>query len=243
LALDEATKLGYAEPDSTADISGRDAAEKLTILAHLSGCVDLAVSDLTTCGLDTLLPVDVSAARALGGVLKPVALASFDPVNPGAWVGPALVDLAHPFARLTGVANAIEFAGATGEAVTFAGPGAGPRITAATILDDVVEALTGGRQRATTPRVTGITPAVSLRQPPAGCWYVRVSGAGLSASDLAGCLAAHGVPAPSLTDGDRAVAGRTGEAPWPAVCDAMERLTANGHEAIALPVIEQPRDS
>jgi homoserine dehydrogenase len=242
-ALDEATKLGYAEPDSTADISGRDASEKLTILAHLSGCFDLAVSDLTTCGLDTLLPVDVSAARALGGVLKPVALASFDPVNPGAWVGPALVDLAHPFARLTGVANAIEFAGATGEAVTFAGPGAGPRITAATILDDVVEALTGGRQRATTPRVTGITPAVSLRQPPAGCWYVRVSGAGLSASDLAGCLAAHGVPAPSLTDGDRAVAGRTGEAPWPAVCDAMERLTANGHEAIALPVIEQPRDS
>jgi homoserine dehydrogenase len=242
-ALVAATELGYAEPDSAADISGRDASEKLTILAHLSGCFDLAVSDLTTRGLDTLLPVDVSAARALGGILKPIALASFDPVNPGAWVGPALVDVAHPFARLTGVANAIEFAGGTGDAVTFAGPGAGPRITAATILDDVVEALTGGRPQATSPRVTGITPAASLRRPPAGCWYVRVSGAGLSTTDLADCLAARAVPAPSLIDGDRAVAARTGEATWPAVCDAIERLRANGREAIALPVLERPCDS
>ena len=40
-ALAEAVDRGYAEPDSAADVSGRDAAEKLTILAHLSGCRDL----------------------------------------------------------------------------------------------------------------------------------------------------------------------------------------------------------
>jgi homoserine dehydrogenase len=49
-ALTEAIDRGYAEPDSAADVSGRDAAEKLTILAHLSGCRDLKVSDLTTMG-------------------------------------------------------------------------------------------------------------------------------------------------------------------------------------------------
>jgi hypothetical protein len=40
-------------------------------------------------------PVDFAAARALGGVIKPIAAASFDPDRPGAWVGPALVDDRH----------------------------------------------------------------------------------------------------------------------------------------------------
>jgi homoserine dehydrogenase len=39
-ALAEATRRGYAEPDSSADVGGRDAAEKLTILLHLAGCRD-----------------------------------------------------------------------------------------------------------------------------------------------------------------------------------------------------------
>lgn len=238
-ALDEAIARGYAEPDSAADISGRDAAEKLTILLHLSGCFDLAVADLTTLGLDRITASDVSGARALCGVIKPTALASLDPANPGAWVGPALVDRAHPFARLSGVANAIEFAGAVGDPVTFAGPGAGPRTTAATILDDVVEALTGGERLTPAPWQVRSVPAAALRRPPDGAWYVRVAGAGPSARDLAECLASHHVPALRLIECEGALAARTARAPWRAVSDAIETLRDAKSDVIALPVIER----
>jgi len=174
-ALKEAVRLGYAEPDSSADVGGRDAAEKLTILLHLAGCASVAVADLTTRGIDTITPADISGAHALGGVIKPVALAWLDPEDPGAWVGPAFVPRAHPFAALDGVQNALEFAGSIGDPVTFTGPGAGPRVTAATILDDLVEALAGGRA-ASLPVVapSESLPASAFRQPPKGLRYAGV---------------------------------------------------------------------
>ena len=140
-ALDRAIERGYAEPDSSADISGRDAAEKLTIVLHLAGFPGLTVGDLTTCGLDALDSADIEAAAGLRCGVKPIAIASLDAANPGAWVGPALIDRAHPFASLTGVGNAIEFSADGVDPITFAGPGAGPRETAGTILDDIVEAV------------------------------------------------------------------------------------------------------
>jgi homoserine dehydrogenase len=102
-ALQEATRLGYAEPDSSADVGGRDAAEKLTILLRLSGVSNLAVSDLTTIGIDRLTPPDFAAARRLGGVLKPLVIASLEQGKEGAWVGPALVDRSHSAASTSGV--------------------------------------------------------------------------------------------------------------------------------------------
>ena len=111
-ALEVAIARGYAEPDSRADISGRDAAEKLAILLHLAGCAGVEPADFTRVGIDAITTADVIGARALDGVLKPVVLASLDPSHPGAWVGPALVDRSHPCAASAGVANFVELAGA-----------------------------------------------------------------------------------------------------------------------------------
>ncbi|HEY6356743.1 MAG TPA: hypothetical protein VIX35_00780, partial [Vicinamibacterales bacterium] len=70
-ALAEAIERGYAEPDSSADLSGRDAAEKLTILLRLAGVARVRVEQLTTRGIDGLTPEDFAAARCLGGTVKP----------------------------------------------------------------------------------------------------------------------------------------------------------------------------
>lgn len=242
-ALDEAVVRGYAEPDSRADISGRDAAEKLTILLHLAGCREVTTADLTTVGIDALTAADFAGALELGGVIKPVVIASLDPRTAGAWVGPALVDRAHPFSSSNGVANFVELAGATGMPVTFSGSGAGPDVTAATILDDVVETLTTGAARGapacTGPRAAG---GDALRQPPASAWYLRLGGAeDISTDDAAELLAVYRLPARRLVRRGDTLFARTTTASWATVRSVVETLTAIGAYVLALPVLDGGR--
>ena len=235
-ALVEACARGYAEPDSRADITGRDAAEKLTILLRLAGVPGIATSDITTVGIDVLRPIDFRAARELDGVLKPIALACFERGRAGAWVGPALVDNAHPAARSSGVLNFVEFAGASALPVTFAGPGAGPDITAATILDDVIEVATIGRPESSRPpRAVAIG---DLTVPPLGSWYLRIAGSGLAIHEAADACAAHGVPAVRVSDVGDAIAVRTVPVPWSRLTPFVEVLRTIGADVLALPVID-----
>ena len=213
-ALAEAVTRGYAEPDSSADTSGRDAAEKLTILLHLAGCTDVAVADLSCAGLAAIEPEDLLAADRLGGVLKPVALASLDRRAPGAWVGPVFVPRAHPFATLSGVDNALSITVRDGHTVRFAGPGAGPDVTAITIIDDIVEAVSAREPAAEFGRAESraISPAL-LREPPSGEWFLR------------------------LSDGDARDVRITRPLSWTAICDVLRAAAAAGKSAFAAPVL------
>lgn len=235
-ALVEACTRGYAEPDSRADISGRDAAEKLTILLRLAGVQGIATSDITTTGIDVLTPEDYRAAGDLGGVLKPIALASFEPGRAGAWVGPALVDHVHAAARSGGVLNFVEFAGASALPVTFWGPGAGPDVTAATILDDVIEVATTGRPEPIRPPRT-VTHA-DLTSPPFGSWYLRATGSGLDIHEAADACAAHGVPAVRVSCSADTFAVRTVPVLWSRLIPLLEVLRAIGADVLALPVVD-----
>jgi hypothetical protein len=240
-ALEEAKTLGYAEPDSSADLSGRDAAEKLTILLHLAGCRTLRASDLTACPVEAISTADVLGARAIGGVIKPAALASLHPANPGAWVGPVVFDAAHPFAALSGVQNAIEFAGASGDPVTFAGPGAGPRVTAGTILDDVAEILAAPAPAIAAAVRREPVPAETLRQPYRSAWFFRAIGPTVSAADLATAFTARQLPVPAIVECGRAWIARTGEARWSVVADVIAHLRSQGADALALPIVPKGR--
>ena len=244
--LAEAVARGYAEPDSSADISGRDAAEKLTIIAHLAGCRGLTAGDLTRLGLDALTPADYRAARAIGGVIKPVATASFDPGAPGAWVGPALVDSTHPAAASRGVFNFIELrrapaaGGASGDEipVTFAGPGAGPDVTAATIVDDVAEVLSA-RYRAAEIAPAGFTiRPEALRQPAPGPWFVRLRQAACALEHVIEHFAVERVPAIRIERFGDVIAVRTASTSWSAVHGVAQTLEAVGGDVLVLPVIE-----
>jgi homoserine dehydrogenase len=213
-ALMEAGRRGYAEPDSSADTSGRDAAEKLTILLHHAGCEDVRVADLTRQAIDGLTPDDLAAARRLGGVIKPVAVAVLNPEAPGAYVGPAFVADGHPFASLSGVDNALSLTLRPGHSVVFAGPGAGPSVTAATIVDDIVEAVSVAAASRELGRVPGRRiPPDALRAPAHGAWFLRIG------------------------DGPDRRVQITRPAPWSSIQAAVESARALGRPACAFPVI------
>jgi homoserine dehydrogenase len=137
-ALVQAQALGYAEPDASFDVSGRDALDKLILL--LRECagvlIDRRAVDVT--GIERLTRDDLLAARAAGGTIKPLAHAEIgETVH--AWVGPAFVPLTHPLATVDGALNGIRLSSRYVPDLFFSGPGAGPDITAATLLDDTVE--------------------------------------------------------------------------------------------------------
>ena len=235
-ALAEARALGYAEADAHADISGRDAAEKLTILLRLAGASGITPSTITTIGIDALDSRDFNAARDLGAVIKPIALASFEEGGAGAYVGPALVDCAHAAARTSGVFNFVEVAGASTLPVTFSGPGAGPEVTAATILDDVIEVVTSGVPEPI--RLPRPVASADLATPPSGRWYIRVQAEGVRVDEVAELCVAHGVAAERLVQRDDVIAARTVPAPWSRAGALVEVFRAIGAAALVLPVID-----
>ena len=110
--LAEATELGYAEADPTADVDGHDAASKAAILASLAFHSRVSSEDVHTEGIRNITTQDIEAARAAGCTIKLLALC--DRVTqadgtPGvsARVYPALVPLSHPLASVSESYNAI----------------------------------------------------------------------------------------------------------------------------------------
>ena len=240
-ALSEAVARGYAEADSSADTSGRDAAEKLTVLLQLAG-FDVRTSDIPRLPLGILSPELMTGAKRLGGVIKPLAIAELDGPWRGAWIGPAFVPDVHPFARLHGVANALQVTNLNGETLTFSGPGAGPHTTALTILDDVCELATarGNPQAAIEWRARNSSTSAELSTPPAGAWFMHVAlPRGSDTRTIATCLAAFDVPPLQMCAHAGAAIARTVPASWNAVQAAARALRASGGEVTVLPVIDE----
>jgi aspartokinase/homoserine dehydrogenase 1 len=160
-ALRDAMGRGYTEPDPRDDLSGQDVARKAVILARLIGwkgaLEEVAVESLVPSSLRDV-PLDeflarltemdaawrqrVEDAQARGSVLRYRA-----DVSPReARVGIAEVGLASSFASLTGTDNQFVFTTKRyrERPLVITGPGAGPEVTAAGVLNDVL-ALAGAR--------------------------------------------------------------------------------------------------
>ena len=201
-ALADAQRLGYAEPDPSMDISGADAAEKLAILVRLFGRLLVDPGALPLDGIASVEPADMAAAAAFDGAIRPVAHASWQGRAIEAFVGPAFLAGAHPLARVSGVTNGIVIAPLPrrfgGQGVQcFIGPGAGPDVTAATLLDDVAELMTERRVRPPSPEPSQAAASVTR---PDSAWFVRLDGAarpstGLRAgeSEVADLLGSYGI--------------------------------------------------
>lgn len=188
-ALGEAQRRGYAEPDPSMDVSGGDAAEKLAVLIRQFGGLIVPPRRIPRTGIDVVEPQDLDAARECGGVVRPVASAAWSDARVRAFVAPAFVPHDHPLAPVAGSTNAVLLSGPSGTQC-YSGPGAGPDVTAATLLDDVAEVVTEGRVRPPSP--IAATAAVTC-DPPATSWFVRVSDARAEAAAIADLLAAYGV--------------------------------------------------
>ncbi len=73
-SLEEAQALGYAEADPTADVEGFDAAAKAAILASLAFHTPVTAADVHREGITEVTAADIGSARALGRVVKLLAI-------------------------------------------------------------------------------------------------------------------------------------------------------------------------
>ena len=139
-ALAEAQRLGYAEPDPTADVSGGDAAAKAAILAGLAFGTWVSPDRVHTEGIEAITATDIRFADQLGFVIRLLAVAESTPDGVSARVHPAMLPIGHPLAAVRGPTNAIFIQGPSVGELLFSGPGAGGEPTATAVLGDVIDA-------------------------------------------------------------------------------------------------------
>ena len=139
-ALDEATRLGYAEADPSADVDGYDASSKAAILASLAFHTRVTAADVHCEGIRDVSAADIAAARRLGCVIKLLAICerTADPESVSARVYPAMIPAAHPLAAVDGAFNAVFVEAEAAGQLMFYGQGAGGAPTASAVLGDLV---------------------------------------------------------------------------------------------------------
>jgi len=136
--LAEAQALGYAEADPTADVEGFDAAAKAAILAELAFHTRVTADDVHREGMSSVTASDIEAARAMGFVIKLLAVA--ERVDDGVIVRvhPTMVPRTHPLASVREAFNAVFIEADAAGQMMFYGRGAGGAPTASAVLGDVV---------------------------------------------------------------------------------------------------------
>ena len=140
-ALAEAQRLGYAEPDPTADVDGHDAAAKAAIIATIAFGARVSVDDVYREGIRGVTADDIASAGVLGYVVKLLAVAEEQEGGVAVRVHPAMIPLSHPLASVRGSFNAVFIEGdAVGE-LMLSGRGAGGGPTASAVLGDLVDAV------------------------------------------------------------------------------------------------------
>jgi len=143
-ALADASALGYAEADPSADVEGYDAAAKAAILASIAFHTRVTADDVYREGITKVSPADFESARALGCTIKLLAIC--ERINDNgqqrvsARVYPALVPLEHPLATVNGAFNAVVVEAEAAGRLMFYGQGAGGNPTASAVMGDVVMA-------------------------------------------------------------------------------------------------------
>jgi homoserine dehydrogenase len=152
-ALEEASRLGYAEADPTADVDGYDAASKAAILASLAFHTRVTAADVYREGISAVTAADIAAARTLGRTIKLLAIcernAEDNRESVTVRVHPAMIPRGHPLASVGGAFNAVFVEADAAGQLMFYGQGAGGAPTASAVLGDLVAVarnrLAGGR--------------------------------------------------------------------------------------------------
>jgi homoserine dehydrogenase len=187
-ALDEATGLGYAEADPSADLEGYDAAAKAAILAGLAFHTRVTIDDVHREGISDVTAADVASARAMGCTVKLLAIAerAATSASIGVRVHPAMIPRGHPLAAVREAYNAVFVEADAAGQLMFYGRGAGGAPTASAVLGDLVAV---ARNRLAGRRGAGESAYADLRIAPMGETVTRYHVA-LDVSDKAGVLAA-----------------------------------------------------
>jgi homoserine dehydrogenase len=210
-ALEEATELGYAEPDPTADVEGFDAAAKAAILASLAFHTRVTAADVYREGITEVTAADVASAKAMGCTIKLLCIADRNGDSVAVRVYPAMIPRTHPLAGVGDAFNAVFVEASAAGQLMFYGRGAGGAPTASAVLGDLVAV---ARNRLAGVRAASESAYAHLRVRPIGDVLTRyhvsldvADRAGVLAA-VAGVFAAHGVSIATVHQsgrGDQAV--------------------------------------
>ena len=184
-ALEEATVLGYAEPDPTADVEGFDAAAKAAILASLAFHTRVRAGDVHREGITEVTAADIASAKAMGCTIKLLCLAERDGDAVSVRVHPAMIPRSHPLAGVGDAFNAVFVEARAAGQLMFYGRGAGGAPTASAVLGDLVAV---ARHRLSGSRAAAESVYADLRIRPMGEAATRYH-VSLDVADRAGVLA------------------------------------------------------
>jgi homoserine dehydrogenase len=133
-ALREAQEAGYAEADPAFDVDGRDAAQKLSILASLAWNAWRGEDAVSRRGIRGLQVAE-------GRIVRLVAEATEERLS----VGPAELEGDDPLTRTAGIENVLEIEVRAAGTFRVSGPGAGGRVTAGAVYADLARLVAGER--------------------------------------------------------------------------------------------------
>ncbi len=140
-ALAEAQREGYAEADPSEDVSGKDAAAKMAILARLAFGTPVRLDQVPYEGIEQLQADDLQYARELGLGLKLIGTAERRDGGLSVRVHPAFLYAGHPLASVHGPFNAVTVESPAITEITMSGPGAGGLQTASAVLGDLISVM------------------------------------------------------------------------------------------------------
>jgi len=132
-ALAAAQAAGYAEADPSLDVDGRDAAQKLALLAWVAWGRWRSEGEVRRAGI-------VGRSVAPGEVVRLVAEATPDELS----VGPVALNPGSALAELRGIECLLEIELDGAESITIRGPGAGP-VSAGAVYADLARLVRGER--------------------------------------------------------------------------------------------------
>lgn len=169
-ALIEARRRGFAESDPTNDVEGVDTALKTAILCGTAFGATIPPDRIPRKGVTKVTTADLAAVRRWGYAIRLIARAELDDSGDiRASVGPELIPLGAPAARVRDEENVLIVHGQSSGDLIFQGRGAGGGPTASALLSDVLDA--AARPDAPAPRWRTANPA------PAGpaARYLRIT--------------------------------------------------------------------
>lgn len=196
LTLADRVRLGTS---SAYDGDGQDAADTLILLSALFGWGATDRTALEIGSIDAIEAADLRMARALGGVIRPVAFAERTPLGMEAFVGPACIPTRHPLASVNSGQGGVELHRRSGGPLFFSGPSADAETTAAALVDGALRAFCfRARPSVEQPAHKTIVSA------PVTSWLVRAAFPGVApaASALRDLVSVSGLTVEHVSDID-----------------------------------------
>jgi len=143
VVLKEAQKLGFAESNPIADLSGNDAGDKIRILSSLAFNKTISKNKILLSGIQNINLNDIFHAKKLGYKIKLLAISEIKNGKLIERVHPCLVSKNSYIANIGGVLNAIIIDGDPIGRTVIQGEGAGPEPTTSALISDLFSVLRG----------------------------------------------------------------------------------------------------